>query len=495
MEKTGRSISIRPRALSTAVLLVLLLGAVALPVQAKKAPQAVIMKIEGGISQALSEAIKRNITSAEERGIPTFILELDTPGGTIEGSRDLADFIFQRQDIDIIAYVHNDAYSGGTMVALACKEIYMDAAVGRMGDVAPVGAGGQIMSEKLQTVVRETMLTYARARGYPEALVKAMVTPEIQVYRVVMADDPRPRYVTGDQLQALQDGDRAVVRAEPIVPMGQLLTMHADKAVEYGFAKQTVGSTQALYDALDLDAGRVQRLYLTGSEKLLAFLDMFSPMFIVVGFVLIFMELNNPGFGLPGILGLGCFVLFFLVKWTLHYARLLELILFFIGLALIAMEVFVIPGFGVAGIGGIVLVFVSLLLMFQEFGIPTTEGETSVFLVNILKVTGALAGSAVGIAILLRMLPSMPGFQRLVLQGNLAAAHAGEIIEQHAPGLAQMVGEVGESLTMLRPSGRARFGEVVVDVVTQGEFIEKGERIQIHEVHGNRVVVVPYREA
>lgn len=482
------------RAAALAAAIAFLIGAgVAL---AEEAPQAYIMKVGSGISEALATAVERNIRRAEEEGVKTFILELNTPGGTIDASTQLADFIFTREDIDVIAYIHTQAYSGGTMLALACKEIYIDAKVGRMGAVAPVIATGEIMGEKQQTVVRETLRGYAAARGYPEALAQAMVSPSIEVWRLEIFDDPEPHYVTGVKYDAMPDEERErVVRRELIVPAGDLLTMTADKAIEYGFAKQGVGSTQALFDVLNLERKGVQRIYLTGSEKLLAFLDLFSPMLIVAGIVLLFMELNHPGFGLPGLLGLGCFVAFFLIKWTLHYARLLEFVLLLAGLALLLIEVFIIPGFGVTGVTGIALIFVSLVLMFQEFGLPETSGETVAFQYNLLKVTGALAVSVVLIGVLLRLLPSMPLLRRIVLQESLAAAHVGDMMEPHAPGLARMVGEVGLALTALRPAGRADFADTTLDVVTEGDFIEKGARVQIRQVTGNRVVVAEYREA
>lgn len=466
-------------------------------VRAQEKPDAYIIKIDGVITEAYSKAVQRKIEYAREQGVDTIILELDTLGGTIEDSMELADFIFQLEDLRVIAYIHRHALSGGTMVALACKEIYIDGSVGKMGAVAPVMPGGQILGEKIQTVVRETMSGYARARGYPEALVKAMVTMEIEVYRVQMQDEPEGHYtfMTSRQVETLTDEEfDKIIEKKLIVAAGELLTMHTEKAVEYGFARKTVRSPQELLDVLELEPRRVERLYLTGSERLLTFLDAFSPVLIIGGFVLLFIELSHPGFGLPGALGIGCFVAFFLIKYTLHYARLLEIMLFLVGLALLLIEVFVIPGFGVVGVAGIVLVFISLVLAFQEFNIPKTSGETLAFQYNLLKVMGSFAGTAVAMAVLARFLPALPVLGRIVHRGDLAAAHVGQIGEMRTPGLSQMVGEIGVALTPLRPAGRAEFGDRLLDVVTGGDFIEKGARVQIQQIFGNRVVVKPYRE-
>jgi len=479
-----------------------LLGAVCLlcarQAAAQEGPDAFIIKIGGVITQAYSKAVQRKMAYALEQGVDTVIVELDTPGGTIQDSTELADFIFRQEELRVIAYVHSQAFSGGTMVALACDEIYIDASVGRIGDVAPVLPTGEILGEKIQTVVRETMLGYARARGYPESLVKAMVTKEIEVYRVQMQDEPEGHYtyVTSDDLRTWTEEklDR-IIRKDLIVPAGQLLTMHADKAVEYGFARKAVRSPQELMDVLGLDARRVERLYLTGSERLLTFLDAFSPFLIVGGFVLIFMELSHPGFGLPGILGVACFVAFFLIKYTLHYARMLEVLLFVAGLILLVLELFVIPGFGVAGITGIALLFISLVLAFQEFGIPRTSGETLAFHWNLLKVMGSFAATGVSLVVLARFLPSVPGLGAIVHRADLAAARVGDIGEMHTPGLSGMAGREGIALTPLHPAGRAEFGERILDVLTEGDFIEKGARVRIREVRGNTVVVEPQRQA
>ncbi len=466
-----------------------------LPAGAQQKGEVRILRLRGMIVEAYSKAVQRKVEKAKEDGVETFILELDTPGGTVGASIELGDYIFQQEDIRIVAYVNDQAYSGGTMLALACDVIYIEDATGRMGDVAPVGPSGQIQGEKIQSVIRETMLSYARRRGYPEALVKAMVTKGIEVYRIKMVDDPRPVFMTGTQLDALSDEERAkITNREVVVTEGELLAMHADRAVEYGFAREAVRSPQHLYDILEVEPGRVKRLYLTPSERILTVLDMFSPLFIVGGFVLLYMEISHPGFGLPGILGIGCLVAFFVVKWSLNYAHMLELLLFLGGLALILVEVLIIPGFGFVGISGIVLLMISLVLAFQQFAIPHSISEFRAFQYNLLKAIGSLAASVVAIAVMIRLLPSMPLFGRIVHTGDLSAAFASEGIERRNPELAEMLGEVGVALTSLRPAGRAEFGDRLLDVVTQGEFIEKGQQVRIQQIHGNRVVVESYRE-
>jgi len=464
---------------------------------AQEPPEAFVIRVEKVINEARAKAVQRNIELAERSGAKTIIIELDTPGGTLDASRELGDFIFTKDNLDIVAYVNKEAFSGGTIVALACKAIYIDERLGTIGDVAPVKPTGEIIGEKMQTVVRESMLKYARERGYPQALVKAMVTKEIEVFRLQLQDEPEGvyQYVEGTMLETWTDEERAkIVKQDLLVPAGQLLTMGTEQALEYGFAKQAVANREALYEALGVDAGKVRELRLTASERLLALVDTFSPLLIVAGIVLVFMELNHPGFGLPGLLGLTCFAAFFLIKWTLQYAHMLELVLFALGLVLLLLEFLVIPGFGLAGIVGIVLVFISLVLAFQGFTLPGTSDQAHDFQINIVTVLGVFAASGVGIAVLARYLSSLPVLRHIMHVHDLAAAHVGEIGEAHTPGLAGMVGQVGIALTPLHPAGRAEFGERLLDVVTEGDFVAKGARIRILAVQGARVVVEPHQE-
>jgi len=491
VNRSGRMV---PGLRGIAALVVLVAAALCTVARAAEQPVAYTVRVDGTITEAFADAVERRLQYAREQGVHTVILELDTPGGTVQDSMDLADYIFQLEDMDVIAYIHPKAYSGGTMVALACKEVYIDAAVGMMGDVAPVTPTGEIVGEKIQTVLREKMGTYARARGYPEALVKAMVTKETEVWRIQSQNEPEGKYtyLTGAQFDAMTDQERAkIVIRTLIVPAGDLLTMDAQRAVEYGFARKAVHGPQELYGILGLDPRRVERLYLSGSERALTVLDMVSPLLIVAGFILLFVELTHPGLWVPGIAGLSCFAAFFLIKYSLHYPPLLAIVLFAVGLVLLLLEIFVIPGFGAAGVVGILLLFVSLVLALQDFYLPESPAQTLTFELNLLTVAGSFAAAFIGIAVLARFVPAMPILGRLVHQRDLSAAHVGDLSEVRTPGLSAMVGQEGVALTPLRPAGRAGFGDKVLDVVTEGDFVEKGARVQIQDIQGSRVVVKP----
>ena len=461
---------------------------------------AYLIKLEGTITDAYAEAIKRKIDLAAEQDVNTLILEMDTPGGTVSGSMNLGDYIHEKVEggMNIIAYINPQAYSGGTMVALACRTIYIDETLGKMGDVAPINFSGEMVGEKFQAPIRKTMETYARARGYPVPLVHSMVTTDIEVLRTRSSPEDEWRYVTRTDWDNMPDAEKAGLETEVVVPKGQLLTMTAQDAQEYGFVPEengTVTSRLQLYDVLKLNSNKVQRLYLSLTEEILTYLDVVTPMLLSVGLILLFIEFSNPGFGLPGIAGLVCLALFFTVKFSLGYARLFEIVLFMVGIGLLLAEVFVIPGFGIAGVSGILLIVGSLVLVFQQFTLPSSPGESTAFQMNLLKVMGSLTLSVIAIAVLARFLPSLPVLGKMVHSEDLGTARV-ELAEQ--PGQRpskDMIGDVGVALTALRPAGRADFDGRLMDVVTEGEFLEKGARIEIVAIHGNRVVVTAQRRA
>ncbi|MDP6439133.1 MAG: hypothetical protein QGH74_05840, partial [Candidatus Brocadiia bacterium] len=323
----GSSSAGRRGVLAACVVAVLIAAWPGRSVLAADAPDACLIRLQGIINEAYAEAILRKIDDARELGAKTIILEMDTFGGEVVSSMRFADAISKQDDLRIVTYINPYAFSAGTMVALACDEIYIDAAVGKMGDVAPINmATGEEMGEKQQAPIRKTLETYAEKRGYSVPLVHAMVSKQFEVFRIYLADDPAPQYITGTELELNKSDEflKKIVKKEIIVRRGELLTLTAKGAVELGFARKAVGSREGLFDELGVDPGKVKRLYLSPSERLLAVVDTFSMVFIGLGLILFYMELNQPGFGLPGILGLTCFAAFFLIKFSLHYAHMLE---------------------------------------------------------------------------------------------------------------------------------------------------------------------------
>ena len=456
------------------------------------------MLLDGPIGQAWQAKVRRELDAAIRAGVPVFILELNTPGGTITHSKGIGNMLFKRDEIKTVAYVRCEAYSGGTMVALACDEIFADRRQAQLGDVAPVDQEGNMLSEKVQTVVRSQLTTYAKGR-YPEALVEAMVSPEIEVWALEEDTTVSPAattYVTNEELSAM-GGEKLRRYKEPVRVnrSGHLLTFGAEDAEKYGFAT-AVDSLDEVCAALEIDPKRVERRHLTPSERVIIKVDFFSPMLIAFGMILLFIEVSRAGFGLPGILSLVCFAMFFIIKLSLDYADGLEVLLFVTGLALLLVEILLIPGFGWTGIAGIIFIVGSLVLAMLDFTAKPMDISSTMFVFNgMAKVFGACMVAVIAIAFLARNVQHIPYFSRLVHTSDLGEARAATIMEQHVPDLATMAGRTGTALTTLRPAGRADFAGTPIDVVTNGDFIEKGTCVRVLEVSGSRIVVEPAEEA
>jgi membrane-bound serine protease (ClpP class) len=231
-------------------------------------------------------------------------------------------------------------------------------------------------------------------------------------------------------------------------------------------------------------------------EDLAAFVSAHSWLFFIAACVFIFIEAKAPGFGLPGILGLVCFGLVLFGNYLAGLAEMQEILLVLLGLGLIAIELFVMPGTLIPGVIGALAVLVGIFLSFQDFLIPTTALDRQVLENNLLQLTLSLVASITTILVITRYLPRTPVLRWLVLSNDRrpeelrGSGTAVDDLERTRPIL---VGAEGLSESDLRPSGKITLGERVIDAVAEGTFVERGQRIRVVKVEGNRIVVRPLR--
>ena len=213
-----------------------------------------------------------------------------------------------------------------------------------------------------------------------------------------------------------------------------------------------------------------------------------APVLLGIGLAALWMEFKSPGFGLPGIVGILCLATVFLSKHLVGLAETPEIIIFFIGILLIAVEILFIPGFGIAGIPGIILILIGAILSFQDFTIPRTPYDVDLLIMNIFTVMCSLIGSGIAIFLMFKFMPGMPLFNRLVLTAS-ETTKGGFVIPSQPAGGSDLTGAKGVALTALHPTGKIEVNSNTLDVVTDGEFIEKGQTVEIIEIRGNRIVV------
>ena len=427
--------------------------------------------IRGMIEPALLYVIRRGVREAEAADARAIVFVMDTPGGTVDAAGEIVRTI-AGLSIPSYTFVENHAFSAGAIIALATRHIYM-APGSIIGDAMPILStpfgGVQEMSEDLQeksvAAVAAIIRTAAEAGGHDKELAEKMVRRELE-------------FKIGDEV---------------ISPAGQLLTLTNGEAErEVGdpprplLSSGTVADLDAMLREVGLGDAAVRSLEITSAERVARFIAALAPLFLIGGLLGIYIEIKTPGFGLPGILGIVSLAVFF---WGHHIAGLAgleELLVFAVGVLLLAAELLLIPGFGAVGLIGIALILWALLgAMIQRYpGGPWMPAWQQVQF-PLIKLSLALIGTTAIGALIARLLPSSPVFSRLVLSQATRRSEGFAASEDTR----SLVGRTGRALTPLRPAGVAEFGERRIDVVTSGEYIGAGSAVRVVESHGSRIVV------
>jgi len=428
-----------------------------------------IIPIKKTIEPALLYVIRRGVDEAVRNDAKAIIFEMDTPGGQLNATEGIISVI-THTDIPIYTFVENDAYSAGAIIALSTPHIYMapgsviGAATPMM--MSPMG-GVQDMPEEVQEKMTSAVSAMVRAAaeqgGHDPELAEAMVRADLE-YSI--------------------DG-------EIISEKGRLLTLTNEEAARLVGSEQrpllsegTVTDIDELLEQVGLQNVEKRILKPTGAEKLARLIKspVMATLLMIFGFGGLWLEFKTPGFGVFGITGISCLLLLFFGHHIAGLAGWEDIILLIIGISLLALEVFVIPGFGIAGVGGITLICISLISMMAEH-VPgkwrPIEFSPEVLAQPLANLTFALAGTLVLALIAGKYLPQTRLFNTLTL-----ATISPDLEEK-----SDLIGLEGMAHSDLRPSGTAYFEDRKIDVVTYGDYIPRDTPVRIVEVHGNRIVV------
>jgi len=417
-------------------LLVLLSSLLSLEVDARPSNLVYQIPIKGTVNPGMLKLVKKGIAEAEEAGADAIIFNIDTYGGLVDSGIKIKDAIFATK-VPTVTYVANRAWSAGALIALSSDKLVMLAGTS-MG-----AAETRPNEEKYISALRKEFKATAERRGKNPDLAAAMVDKDIEV--------------------------------KGIIAKNKLLTLTASEALEHGMADLLVDDFKGLLEKLDLSGGKVVKVEATTAEKLARVVTNpnISILLLTVGFIALVFEALAPGWGVGGTVGLVSLGLFFsgyiingVASWGL-------IILFLIGIILMTLEIFVVPGFGITGIGGLIAIFASLYFLF-----PTPD-------IALMVLATVLILSIIGTVILVRVFGTTRLWQRISLEES-QTKDEGYIA---APKEATLLGEVGYSLTPLRPAGIVEVDGDRLDVVSEGGFIAKGEEVEIIKVEGSRVVV------
>jgi membrane-bound serine protease (ClpP class) len=468
--------------------------------------KAVVIPCQGLIDDSLFYSIKRRTETALRGGADYLIYEISTYGGLVDAADSIAKYLIQQVAPrgHTVAYVATEAISAGALISVSCQDILMQENT-TIGDAAPITMGGKLEGverEKAESFVRAAFQRAAEANGYPPLLLKAMVTMQIDVFRVRNLQTGKYEFFEGDRLP--KDPNAYDVKgAEEIVGKTELLTLTAPKALEYGIARAVVKDrAEALAFLAQRDGvafGEEPRvLETTWSEQMVSWVNSPGVMAVLVMLALlgVYVEFSTPGFGLAGIVALICFAIIVGSKYLLGMANWVEILLLLIGILLLLVEIFVLPGFGIAGILGIVGILLGLFGMLirnapDELPWPETSGDWQSLSSGVISLASGFAGFLVLAWLLSRFLPKTRFMSELVLSPASpvgTGSQFGRTAPPQGSGPVQ-VGQRGEVVSKLRPAGKVRFGEALVDVVATGEFLDTGTQVEIIAVNGSRVVV------
>ncbi len=464
-----------------------------------RAPVAYRYVLQGPIDGAVRESVLRVVREIGRQKGNLLFLVLECSGGDISAATDLAERLIELRDepdpVKVVAVIPDRAPDTAAIIALGCSEIVMsrrkdakdaEPREAEIGDFEPVI--GNAPKDRVD-LLKRSLKSLAEKQGYPELIVEGMVDRDLEIVRVHSATDrSRSKLLTREQFDAekanwVSDG---VVKAK-----GQLLKLNATKAAELNLARHVVDNSDinSVYAVYGLDAAKVKEATPSAIDRFATFLRIpgVTVLLVVIGFVGLILEMKLPGTTVPGIIAALAFILVFWSQsqFTGQNAVLGGLV-FLLGLVLVLLEVFVIPGFGVTGIVGIFFMLGGIgLATFDR--VPSSGEDWMLFGSRVSQYVGALFGATVIAFILARYLPNIPYANRMMLQPPPDAGSQADL-----PGVADaaaLLGAIGTSATPLRPAGMAEFGEKYVDVVSEGGFIESGARIQVIEVEGMRIVV------
>ncbi len=472
-----------------------------------------VIPIHGDIEASTLVFARRQTQAALDSGASAIVYDLDTFGGRVDSALRISSFIGSVRSVPTIAWVRSGpdslgvSWSAGALIALSCSRIYMAPGTS-IGAAAPVVAGPEgtmaAAGEKTVSAVRSQMAALAEKNGHPAGIALAMVDEDVELLEVEL--DGAIRALTRQETESIETrGDRRLRRIGTISAQGKLLSLTAGEAERYGLSSGTAVDLVEL-SALVGTQAEVVELSRSLSDSVVAFLTSgaVQAILVLIGIVALFLEINTPGFGIPGTVAIVAFLVLFGSNALLGTVGSLELVVFLVGLALLAVEIFVLPGFGVTGISGIVLIGASLVLSMQDFVVPTFDWEWTLLGRNVLTVfTGILAAIA-GIGGLVLAGPKLRMFDRLALTTVISDTASGTPLPPEgtrpeagdpgkpgieAPPAHPFVGRVGTSVTVLRPSGRIELDGQVYGAESDGTYIEAGSRVRVLMVQGNRIVV------
>ena len=411
------------------------------PVHTQGPSPVYVVPVTGTVDAGMMTFINRAFAEAEENNAAAILLEINTPGGFVWAVIAIRDTI-NSSNIPVIAFVDGGAISAGALIALISDELVM--APGTTMGAAEPQLGGERADAKTLSYWVGQLEAAAEANGRDPLIARAMADIYVEIPGVTEA--------------------------------GELLTLTPNRALELGMIDHILPNRQAVLEEYGLTENPIVELEPEFAEAFVRWVTnpIVSTVLLTVGLVGLVLEMFTPGFGVPGLIGVGALSLYFAGHIIGGITGFGVILLFILGIILLAVEVLVLPGFGVPGIAGIAALAAGIII-----ASPTAAQ-------GVMSLVIALIAAAVLIGISIKFLPTRKRWKKLVLGDSLTTE---EGYTAPPAELKEFLGKEGVALSPLRPSGTVKIGDARVDVVTQGGFITSGTKVKVVRVEGTRVIV------
>ncbi|NNF02227.1 MAG: nodulation protein NfeD [Bacteroidia bacterium] len=390
------------------------------------------------------------IDNAEEAGADFILMDLDTYGGLVDAADEIRSRILGT-DITTLVFIRNNAASAGALISIACDSIYM-AGGSTIGAATVVDQTGQPVPEKYQSYMRQKMRATAEETGRDPEIAEGMVDDRVEI--------------------------------EGITEEGKIITFSVTEAIEHGYCNAKADSPEDVIALLNLDKVEVIKHTLSTVDKIIGLLTKPAVSSILLLIIIggIYFELQTPGVGFPIAASAIAAILYFSPLYLEGLAEHWEILLFIVGIGFLILEIFIIPGFGVAGLTGIVLIMSGLTLsmlnniVFDFTWVPGAEIGRA-----LLIVLGSLSAAVIGIFILGGNLMNSAAFKKAMLSTE-ESTKDGYVIDVRSN--QSVVGKKGIATTDLRPSGKIEIENEIYDAQSDGEYIDRGTEVLVESAHG-----------
>lgn len=446
----------------------------------------VILEVRGEITPRMAGQLESLLGSTVETTGANWIgVRIDSAGGDLEASVRLATALAQldANSVRTVAYVPSEASGGAALVALSCDQLVMHPTARLLAGSSNVPPA-ELDAARL--ALRESLAPRTE-RSW--SLLTAMIDPGVGLFDYRNKTTGATRIMSAAEAATLPDAN-AWQRGKPINEANEQLAISGERALELGLAWQTVESYDELRQLYSIteDPAVAQPNWALELIEALASPE-FAVLLMMAGFAGIYIELRTPGLGIGGFVAAVALVLFFWSKYLHGTAGWLEVLLFVTGVAFLLLEVFVLPGFGIFGLGGGAMVIASLVLASLTFVAPHSPSDIE----ELTRSLGSVAMAGVGVLVIAvafsRFLPQAPLFRRMVLSPPPPEERVFMDKHEAVADYSHLVGAKGVAATDLRPSGKADIDHRLVDVIAEAEPLDRGTPIVVVDARGNRVVV------